>query len=70
MAYQRFAKGPYRAGNGLFLGVLQGLADHFRISAFILRLAVVFAALFLAFWPVAVLYFVSALIMPAEPNNL
>ena len=61
------ASGPYRSRKGMLLGVCQGLADHFGISPFWVRMAAVAALPFTFFWPVIVIYIVAALIMKLEP---
>ena len=63
-------QGPFRSKKGLFLGVIRGLADHYKMSPFVLRLIVIGVSVFLAFWPVLLLYFAAAVIMPAEPKVL
>lgn len=64
------AAGPFRSRKGVFLGVVSGLAEHWSMSPFALRIIVVAASIFLAFWPVLILYFVAAVIMPARPAVL
>ncbi|MDR1298147.1 MAG: PspC domain-containing protein [Deltaproteobacteria bacterium] len=61
-------KGPFRSKRGLLLGVARGLAEHYQISAVMLRLVVVAVSLLLAFWPVVLLYIAAAAVMPAEPR--
>ena len=60
-------QGPFRSKHGLFLGVIRGLAEHYKISPYALMLIVVGVSIFLAFWPVLLLYIAVAIIMPAEP---
>ncbi|MDR1487188.1 MAG: PspC domain-containing protein [Deltaproteobacteria bacterium] len=60
--------GPYKSPHGLFLGVIRGLADHYKISPFYLRLAVILISLLLAFWPMVIIYFAAAIVMPKEPK--
>lgn len=62
--------GPFRSKNGLLLGVIQGFAEHWRMSPFVLRAMVILLAIFTAFWPVVIVYLVSAFILPARPANL
>jgi phage shock protein C len=59
--------GPYKSKNGLFLGVLAGIAEHYRFSPFILRVIVTACSFFLFFWPTIILYLAAYLIMPPEP---
>jgi phage shock protein C len=63
-------KGPFRSPNGLIFGVVRGLADHYNISPFVLRLSILAASVFLAFWPVLLLYIAAAIVMPSEPKVL
>jgi phage shock protein PspC (stress-responsive transcriptional regulator) len=51
----------------MFLGVVAGLSEYFGISKWILRGIVIAISLFLAFWPVIIVYLISALIMPLDP---
>jgi phage shock protein C len=60
-------KGPFRSRQGLILGVLRGLADHYGLSPFFVRLAVISISIFLTFWPVVIIYLAACLIMPREP---
>ncbi|MDR2366694.1 MAG: PspC domain-containing protein [Deltaproteobacteria bacterium] len=60
-------QGPFRSKNGLFLGVIRGLAEHYKLSPFVLRLIVIGLSVFLAFWPVVLIYFAAYFIMPTEP---
>ncbi|MDR3135440.1 MAG: PspC domain-containing protein [Deltaproteobacteria bacterium] len=61
-------QGPFRSKNGLIFGVIRGLADYYGISPYMLRLAALGVSIFLAFWPVLLLYIAAAIIMPAEPT--
>ena len=61
-------KGPFRSNHGLCLGVLKGIADHFGVAPWILRLALAIVAVFVAFWPALAGYLVAALIMPRVPR--
>jgi phage shock protein C len=61
-------QGPFRSKDGLFLGVIRGMAEHYKMSPYVLRLIVVGVSIFLAFWPVLLLYFAAAIIMPVEPK--
>ena len=60
-------RGPYRARNGLVLGVCKGLADHFGISVFWTRMAAAAVILVSGLWPIVGLYLLAALLMEAEP---
>lgn len=57
----------YRARDGKFMGVCQGLADHFCLSVFWVRVLVVFAALFSGFWPVLGIYVLMGLMLKPRP---
>ncbi len=59
--------GVYRSRNGIILGVCRGIAEYFDFSVFWVRTITLLAFLFSGFWPVAVLYFVAALLMKPEP---
>ncbi|MDR2442345.1 MAG: PspC domain-containing protein [Deltaproteobacteria bacterium] len=61
-------KGPFRSKNGLILGVLRGLAEHWQISPFTVRVLFIIAGFFLAFWPLPIIYVIAAIIMPSEPK--
>ena len=60
-------KGPFRSRHGMILGVLAGLSEFFGISRWILRSIAIALCLFLAFWPVILIYFLAAFIMPLNP---
>ena len=68
---RRFEKilhgGLYRSRNGIILGVCRGVAEHFDFSVFWARTIVFILFLFSGFWPIAVLYFIAALLMKPEP---
>jgi phage shock protein C len=59
--------GPYRARDGLLLGVCKGCAQYLEFSAFWLRLIAVVLMFFTGIWPMIIVYFVAALIMKPEP---
>ncbi len=58
----------YRSRHGLIMGVCRGIADYFDFSVFWTRALTLFLFLVSGFWPVAVIYFVAALIMKPEPS--
>jgi len=68
---RRFEKilhgGLYRSRNGIILGVCRGVAEYFAFSVFWARTIVFILFLFSGFWPIAVLYFIAALLMKPEP---
>jgi phage shock protein C len=59
--------GLYRSRNGIILGVCRGIADYFDLSVFWVRVIAVGLLIFSGFWPVAILYFIAALLMKPEP---
>ena len=59
--------GVYRSRNGIILGVCRGVAEYFDFSVFWVRVVTLIIFLFSGFWPIAVLYFVAALLMKPEP---
>jgi len=61
---------PYRARNGMLLGVCRGLAEHWGLSVFWTRVLVVALAVFTAFWPVMITYLVVGLLLRPEPRYL
>ena len=67
--FERLAteQGVYRSRRGMLFGVCKGLADHFNISVFWLRLITFILFLFTGFWPVGVLYVVAGLLLKIEP---
>jgi len=61
------AYGPFRASDGLFLGVAKGLAEHFGWPTGLVRLVFVLTAILLFFWPTLVLYLGGAILMGPAP---
>lgn len=59
--------GPYRARDGMILGVCKGIADYFGMSAFWVRIIALLILLLSGIWPIAALYLLAALIMKPEP---
>ena len=59
--------GIYRSRNGVFLGVCQGIAEHFDFTVFWIRLAMVIAFILTGFWPVIGIYLVAAFFMKPKP---
>lgn len=68
---KRFEKmlrgGMYRSRDGIILGVCKGIAEYFDFSIFWTRAVVLILLFFTGLWPIAVLYFIAALIMRPEP---
>lgn len=69
MSYETQAHrtGPYRSRRGIFFGVCRGIAEHYGLSVFWLRMLAVAALIFTGFYPVMVFYVVAALLMKVEP---
>jgi len=59
--------GIYRSRNGVFLGVCQGIAEHFDFTVFWIRMAIVIAFILTGFWPVIGIYLVAAFFMKPKP---
>jgi phage shock protein C len=59
--------GPYRSRTGVILGVCQGLAEHFGISTFKMRVIACLLLIFSGIWPMVILYFLAALLLKPEP---
>jgi len=66
--FERFSRrGLYRSRKGIVLGVCRGIAEYFDFSVFWVRAVALMLLLFTGFWPIAILYFVAALLMKPEP---
>ncbi len=61
------SQGFYRSRNGVILGVLRGIADHFNFSVFWVRTVAVILLLVTGIWPITGLYLLAALLMKPEP---
>ncbi|MGJ3243632.1 MAG: envelope stress response membrane protein PspC [Opitutales bacterium] len=57
----------YRARDGMIFGVCKGLARHFDLEVFWIRLGLVLIFLFTGFFPVVVGYVIAAIFMKKEP---
>lgn len=64
---RRPSGGPYRSRDGAIFGVCRGLAEYFDFPVGATRLIAIGLAVFTAFWPVVIAYFIAALIMKPEP---
>ncbi len=60
-------RGLYRSRDGVLLGVCRGVAEHFDMSVFWLRMVVVLVFLLSGFWPVMGIYLVAAFFMKPNP---
>lgn len=59
--------GPYRARDGVVMGVCKGLAEHLNMNVTVVRVLVILAGLFTTFWPVAICYLAAGMLMKPEP---
>jgi phage shock protein C len=59
--------GPYRSRNSMISGVCAGLAEHFGIAPFWIRITAVFLLLVTGFWPILILYLVATILMKPAP---
>jgi phage shock protein C len=66
-AYARYSSGLYRSRRGLLFGVCRGIADHFDLSTFWIRVIVTVLFIATGFFPTVVLYILAALLMKREP---
>jgi len=57
----------YRSRDGLFMGLLRGIADRFDLSLFWLRFLTIFATFFTGFVPGIIIYAVTSLIISKAP---
>lgn len=57
----------YRSRRGILMGVCRGLAEHFNVSVFWVRVITLLIFLFTGFWPVGVLYIAAGLILKPAP---
>ncbi|MCF8114521.1 MAG: envelope stress response membrane protein PspC [Desulfotignum sp.] len=57
----------YRSRKGIIMGVCRGVAEHFNLSVFWVRMIFLLIFLFTGFWPVGVLYIIAGLILKPEP---
>ena len=53
----------------MILGVCQGLADYFNVSATGIRITAVILFIFTGFWPVGALYLLAAFIFKPRPRE-
>jgi len=59
--------GIYRSRRGILMGVCRGVAEHFNMNVFWVRIIFLIALLFTGFWPVGVLYIIAGLVLKLEP---
>jgi phage shock protein C len=60
-------RGIYRSRQGAVFGVCRGLADHFDVSRFWVRVIAVALLVSTGVWPGVVLYILAALLLKPEP---
>jgi len=60
-------RGFYRSRNGILAGVCAGIAEHFDLSVFWIRVVAVVAFLATGFWPVGAAYIIAAFMMKKDP---
>lgn len=61
----------YRSRDGLILGVLQGVAEHYDLSVFWLRMFTLLLFIFSGIWPMTFIYLIAGVLMkPAPPAPL
>lgn len=63
------SKRLYKSRNGRIFGVCQGIADWRDLPVEFVRLFVILIFVFTGFFPVGVIYFLAALILPLEPEG-
>jgi phage shock protein C len=59
--------GPYKSRNKMIAGVCAGIAEHFGISSFWIRLLAVVALFMTGIWPTVIIYLIAAIIMKPAP---
>ena len=62
-----FQGGLYRSRDGVILGVCRGIAEYFDFSVFWTRAIAIVLLFFTGFWPITILYLISALLMKPRP---
>lgn len=65
MAYS--ARKLYRSRRGKIFGICQGIADWRDLPVEYIRIFMILVFIFSGFFPVGILYFLAALIIPVEP---
>jgi phage shock protein PspC (stress-responsive transcriptional regulator) len=49
------------------LGVIKGLAEHYGLPTWLLRVLTIALAAMVTFWPVVIVYVLVAIFMPLRP---
>ncbi len=57
----------YRSRTGVLFGVCKGLAEHFDLSVFWIRLGVIVTFFFSGLWPVFLVYMAAAFMLKPAP---
>jgi len=63
----RYNRNLYRSREGIILGVCRGLADHFDLKVFWVRMICLALLLVSGVWPIVFIYFIASLLMKPEP---
>jgi phage shock protein C len=63
----RQRSGLYRSRDGAILGVCKGLAEYLDFPVFWMRAIALVLLVLSGIWPLAIVYFVAALLMKPEP---
>ena len=67
---KKTCKKVYRSDNKMIFGVCQGISDHFDLSVVWIRLGCIATFVLTGFFPLAIFYFVAALIMKPKPKSV
>ena len=59
----------YRSRHGKIFGVCRGIADWRNLPVEYIRLFMILAFIFTGFFPVGLIYFLAALVLPMEPEG-
>ncbi len=59
----------YRSRNGKIFGVCRGIADWRNLPVEYIRLFMILAFIFTGFFPVGLIYFLAAMVLPMEPEG-
>lgn len=57
----------YRSRRGVLMGVCRGLADHFEVSVFWVRVGAIALLMVSGVWPAVLAYVVAGLLLKPEP---
>ena len=59
--------GPYRSRHSMICGVCAGLAEHFGIAPFWVRILAVVLLFMTSIWPAVIIYFIAAALLKPSP---